>query len=716
MAIFVAESDSCKRNTYLRVLQKLKISLSIKSTIMSIIYPKTRKGNHTDNYFGTTVPDPYRWLEDDFSEETKAWVDAQNEVTNAHLETIPFKGDIRKRLEELWSHERYSCPSKKGDFYFYFFNNGLQNQDVLYMTRDVRKAGKTVLDPNTLSDDGTTALSVISVSDDARYIAYSVSKSGSDWNEIFVKDIQSNSLLQDHIQWVKFSGIEWFAGGFYYARYPKPEDNNRLMGENKHCRVYYHALGTRQQEDLLILENPNKPEWGFTPKVIQHKWLAIYTTESTSGNGLMVRDLHEKNSQWKSISETFEQDFHVVGCHQNQIIIWTNWNAPTYQIISIDLQQPQKENWKIIIPPTTDTLVEGKFMGGKLILNYLHNASSVIKVFGLDGTFEYDLNLPGIGTVNGLESDVDNTQTFFSYSSFSVPETIFKWDVQKNISSCWKTTNIDFKHNDYSTKQVVYPSNDGTEISMFITHKKDLKLDGNRPALLYGYGGFNISLTPEFNKTRLIWLENDGILAVPNLRGGGEYGERWHKQGTLFEKQNVFDDFIAAAEYLINKSYTKKERLTIHGGSNGGLLVGAVSNERPDLFAVAIPSVGVMDMLRYHRFTIGRYWASDYGNSGESKKMFEYLLQYSPVHNVKDKTPYPAIMVTTADHDDRVVPAHSFKYIAQLQEKQYGRNPRLIRIEKNAGHGAGKPTDKILDFYSDLWAFAFFHMNVVPNY
>lgn len=683
---------------------------------MVIKYPTTKKGDKSDNYFGTNVPDPYRWLEDDFSAETKKWVDAQNEVTFAHLDTIPFKDKIRNRLVELWNHERYACPFKKGAFYFYFYNNGLQNQDVLYMTSDLNKSGEIILDSNTFSDDGTVALSVISVSEDAKYITYSISNSGSDWNEIFVKDIQKNTLCEDHIKWVKFSEIVWFENGFYYARYPEPNAENILKGENKHCRVYYHIIGTNQQEDLLVHENSTKPEWGFSPKVIQNKWLVIYITESTSGNGLMVKDIQNNSSQWITLSSTFDYDFQVIGSTSNQLIVMTNYNAPTNQIISIDLNNYSKSNWKVLIPPHDDTLVDCKNIGGKLLLVYLHNAYSLVKVYGLDGTFEHELKLPGIGTVYGLEGDPNRPHTFYSFSSFSIPETIFKLDVGQNNSTPWKKSNIAFDHSKYITKQVFYPSKDGTQISMFITHRKGLLLSGNCPCLLYGYGGFNIALTPEFNKTRLIWLENDGVLAVPNLRGGGEYGENWHKQGTLLQKQNVFNDFIAAAEYLVNENYTKPDRLSIHGGSNGGLLVGAASNQRPDLFAVAIPAVGVMDMLRYHKFTIGRYWISDYGSSEESKEMFENLLHYSPIHNVKENTRYPAILVTTADHDDRVVPAHSFKYIATLQEKQYERLPRLIYIEKNAGHGAGKPTDKVIDFHASIWAFAFYHMNIVPNY
>lgn len=680
----------------------------------SIDYPETKKGDVVETYFGTEVADPYRWLEDDQSEETKAWVKAENEVTDKYLSQIPFRDKIYNRLKELWDYPKSSAPSKKGDFYLEYRNDGLQNQSVLYIMDSPTDEGRVLIDPNKLSDDGTVALAGTEVSDDYKYIAYLTASGGSDWNEIHVRDIETGKDLKDHLKWVKFSGVSWLNDGFYYSRYPEPKEGDKLKGENSNSKVYYHRLGTDQSEDRVVYEDAEHPNWMFSAGVSHDKKvLIISVTESTTGNALYAMDLKTKSLQ--KIVPGFDNDFYVMHAADNKFWVYTNWQAPKYQLVQIDLSKPAKDNWKVIVPENDNVLTTVKFMGGKLLLEYMEDAKSQAYVFDPDGTVQKKLDLP-VGTIGGFTGEVDDTETYFTVTSFTSPSTIYKYDIANDKLSKFKDSKIQFDASAYETKQVFYQSKDGTDIPMFITYKKGMELDGNHPTLLYGYGGFNISLTPTFSVTRLIWLENNGVLAIPNLRGGGEYGEDWHQSGTLMNKQNVFDDFISAAEYLIQEGYTSRNMLTIQGGSNGGLLIGATMNQRPDLFAVALPAVGVMDMLRYHKFTIGRFWATDYGTSEDNKGMFEYLYSYSPVHNVKEGADYPAVMVTTADHDDRVVPAHSFKFAATLQAKVSHKNPALIRIDTKAGHGAGKPTDMVIQEYADLWSFAFYNMNVTPKY
>jgi prolyl oligopeptidase len=677
-----------------------------------IMYPETAKVDTVDDYFGHPVADPYRWLEDDNSDETKAWVTAQNEVTQAYLTKIPFRDDLKARLTKLWDYPRNSAPFKKGGYYFVFKNNGLQNQSVAYFMKSLDEEPKVLLDPNLLSDDGTISLTQFVVSENGKYLAYGISRGGSDWNEFFVKDIETGKDLTDHIQWVKFSGISWYKDGFFYSRYPQPEGNDVLKGVNEKNKVYYHKIGEPQSKDKLVYEDSKNPKWGFGAGLTDDlKYMFIRVTESTSGNALYIKDM--ATDKMTRVVETFEKNFWVIDHINGKLLVMTNFDAPKYKVIAIDPKNPARENWVDFIPEQDGVLRSISPVGGKLVASYMEHAHSKIRIFDLDGKYIYDLDNLEVGTISGFGGKLSENETFYTVTSFTSPATIYKYDVANNKSELYQSPAIDFDASKYETKQVFYTSKDGTKVPMFIVHKKGLKLDGKRPTLLYGYGGFNSSLTPSFSVTRLIWLENDGVFALANIRGGGEYGEAWHKAGTKLQKQNVFDDFIAAAEYLIENKYTSNKRLAIQGGSNGGLLVGAVANQRPELFAVAFPAVGVMDMLRYHKFTIGRYWATDYGTSEDSEEMFLYLKNYSPVHSIKPGA-YPATMVTTADHDDRVVPAHSFKYAAALQATYTGENPVLIRIDTKAGHGAGKPTAMVIQEYADLWSFAFYNMNFSP--
>lgn len=679
-------------------------------------YPMTKKVDTVDVYFGTQVPDPYRWLEDDNSEETKAWVVAENKVTNNYLAQIPFRNQIKDRLTKLWDYPKISAPFKKGGYYFVFKNDGLQNQDVAYIKDSLNGADRVILDPNTLSEDGTVALTNFVVSDDGKYLAYGIARGGSDWNEFFIKDIASDQLLNDHLVWIKFSNIAWKDDGFYYSRYPEPAEGDELTGVNENCQVYYHKVGTDQSTDVLVYDDPSHPQWGFGAGVTEdNKYLIIGVTESTSGNALYIKDI-EKNGPVVKLIESFDKDYNVIDHVDGKLLVLTNSEASNYKVISIDMKNPALEHWTDFIPEKDYVLENVSYIGGKFIAQYLKDAYSHIEIYDQKGTYTSDLEIPLIGSVSGFRGENTDNETFYTLTSFTTPATVYKYDVANNKSELYQESQIDFDPSGYETEQVFYPSKDGTLIPMFIVHKKGIKLDGSNPVLLYGYGGFNISLTPYFSVIRLAFIEQGGIFALMNLRGGGEYGEAWHKAGTLTSKQNVFDDCIAGAEYLINQKYTSKGKIALMGGSNGGLLVGAVVNQRPDLFGVALPAVGVMDMLRYHKFTIGRYWATDYGTSEDSKEMFEYLLGYSPVHTIKEGVEYPAVLVTTADHDDRVVPAHSFKYIATLQEKYKGNHPVLIRIETKAGHGAGKPTAKIIDEYADVFAFTFKNLGVDVKY
>ncbi|MFT3737862.1 MAG: prolyl oligopeptidase family serine peptidase [Breznakibacter sp.] len=681
-----------------------------------LIYPVTAKVDTVDVYFGTQVADPYRWLEDDQSNETKAWVVAQNKLTDSVLSAIPYRVAINERLTKIWNFERMGIPFKKGGYYFFSKNNGLQNQSVVYIQKDLSATPEVILDPNTLSEKGTVALSGFSVSKDGKYFGYSLASAGSDWNEFFVKEISTDKMLDDHIKWVKFSGMEWHKDGFFYSRFPAPEKGDQLKGENKHNKVYYHRLGTSQEEDVLVYEDPSHPDWMYNVSLTDdEKYLVITVVESTTGNAVYFKDLSKPNSPVVKAVESFDNDFELVTHHNGMLVFLTNHNAPNYRLIGIDPKNPALTDAVEIIPAhEKDVLKSVSYVGGKVLANYTKDARSEIKVFDPAGKYLNDLELPSIGTAAGLYGGMDDQTTFYSFSSYTYPSVIYQYDVAGNKSEVFYQTQIDFDLSAYETDQVFYTSSDGTKVPMFVVHKKGIKLDGSHPVWLYGYGGFNISLNPSFDVRRLVWLENGGVYAVANLRGGGEYGETWHQAGTKLNKKNVFNDFVSAAEYLIDNGYTSPGRIVAQGGSNGGLLIGASINQAPELFGVAFPQVGVLDMLRYHKFTIGRLWATDYGTSEESQEMFEYLLSYSPLHNISADKNYPAVMVTTGDHDDRVVPAHSFKYAATLQNVYKGNNPMLIRIETEAGHGAGKPTSKIIEELADIYAFAFYRLGIEP--
>lgn len=691
----------------------LSLFLMISCAEKKIQYPQTTKVDVTDNYFGTEVSDPYRWLENDTSAETSAWVEAQNAVTFAYLNQLPQRDEIRQRLTDLLNYPKYGTPFKEAGKYFFFKNDGLQNQNVLYMTDKLEEEAHVLLDPNTLSEDGTVALSAIEISKDGKYLVYSVARSGSDWNEVFVKDIETGEMLSDHIKWVKFSGLSWYEGGFFYSAYDAPEVGSELSKSNEYQKVYYHKLGTPQDNDQLIMEDPTRPKRMFGAGTTDDKrFLVLSMSEATSGNALSVKDLSKPKADFVPLMESFEYDFHVADNIGEELFVLTNYQAPKYRLIKINMNQPEKKNWVEIIPEKENVLQSASFVAGKIVVDYMKDARSEVEVYEYDGTYAYTVQLPGVGSVGSFSGKKDESLAFYSYTSFNTPGEIYQYDFEKKESQLFFRPEVLFNPDDYVVKQEFYPSKDSTRIPLFIVHKKGLELNGKNPTLLYGYGGFNISLTPSFSSTRMVFVESGGVLAIANLRGGGEYGEDWHKAGTKMQKQNVFDDFISAAEYLISSQYTNSNKLAIMGGSNGGLLVGAVTNQRPDLMKVALPAVGVLDMLRFHQFTIGWAWAGDYGTSADNPEMFQYLYGYSPYHNIKQGGEYPAILVTTADHDDRVVPAHSFKYIARMQEYNAGKLPTLIRIDTKAGHGGGKPTTKIIDEYTDVWAFVFYHLGM----
>ena len=681
---------------------------------MRIRYPQTQKCDTVDHYFGTAVPDPYRWLEDDYSEQTANWVKAQNKLTQNYLSQIPYRQQMKKHLMEIMNYPKEGAPWKKGDRYFFYRNNGLQNQSVLYYKNSLEGEPIELLDPNKLSSDGTVALSTLGISDDGNYLGYAISRNGSDWQEIFVKNIATGEVLADHLVWVKFSGIAWKDNGFFYSRFPEPQ--NELSGVNENGKLYYHKVGTDQKDDQLAYEDPTNPDLSFSAEVVNKRYLVIYGSVSTSGNCLYFKDLDKKNAKFVKVVDNFDDDYGVIDEMNGNLIVMTNHNAPEYKVVSIPMDKPAAKNWKDVIPAAKEVLAGVSHVGHRLIANYTKDARSLVKIFDESGRFIANLDNDIIGSIGGFSGEPDDEETFYTVTSYITPANIYRYDVENNKSTLYKKSEINFNSDEYVTEQKFYTSKDGTQVPIFITHKKGIKMDGSNPTLLYGYGGFNISLTPSFSVTRIAWLEQGGVLAVANLRGGGEYGRAWHEAGTKLQKQNVFDDCIAAAEFLIEQGYTSKKMLALQGGSNGGLLVGAVINQRPDLFAVAIPQVGVMDMLRYHKFTIGRYWAVDYGTSEDSKEMFEYLRKYSPLHSIHDGVRYPAVLVTTADHDDRVVPAHSFKYAAALQSSKIGDRPHLIRIESNAGHGGGKPLDKTIEETVDIFSFIFYNMGVKPRY
>lgn len=670
-------------------------------------YPKPKKVDQTDDYYGTKVSDPYRWLENPDSVESQAWIAAQNKVTNAYLNTIPQREQIRQRLTKLWNYEKYSAPSKQGGKYFYYKNDGLQNQFVLYVTDSIDDAGRVLLDPNKFSDDGTTSLDGTAITDDGKIIAYGISKAGSDWREYRFRNIETGKDLPDVLEDIKFSGVSWTKDGkgVFYSRYPKPDEKTKLEDANFNRKLYFHKLGTKQSKDVLIYERTDDKKLGINGFVTDDgSWLLIYLSKGTSPNNqIYYKDLRSEKSPILPLIDKFENSYSYIDNIGSKFYFQTDKDAPLSRVVAVNLLDKEKD-WKEIIPEAKETLQSVSMLNNQFVLNYLKDAYTQIKIYDMFGNPVRDVELPGIGSAGGFSGKRYDKETFYSYSSFNSPPTIYRYNMETGKSTVFRKADVDFDSDKYEVKQVFYPSKDGTKIPMFIVYKKGIKLDGTNPTLLYGYGGFNISLTPNFSVSRLVWLEMGGIYAVANLRGGSEYGEEWHEAGTKLKKQNVFDDFIAASEYLIENKYTSPEKLAIQGGSNGGLLVGAVLNQRPDLFGAALPAVGVMDMLRFHKFTIGWAWTSDYGSS-EDPEEFKAIYAYSPLHNIKPGTKYPAVMITTADHDDRVVPAHSFKYAATLQENQSGNAPILIRIETKAGHGAGKPTSKIIEEQADIYGF-----------
>jgi prolyl oligopeptidase len=681
------------------------------NTFSQMIYPETKALKQVDDYHGIKVDDPYRWLEDDNSKETKAWVESQNKVTNQFLAQISYKDKVKERLTALWNFDKMSTPFKKGKLFFSFRNNGLQNQSVFCSQTSLLDNPVVVLDPNNLSNDGTTSLSGMDISKDGNYLAYGISKAGSDWVEIHVKDIVSKKDLTDVIKWVKFSGIAWKGNGFYYSRYDEPSNDKAFTQKNEFHKVYYHTLGKSQAEDELIYEDKAHPDRNFSAQITHDEnYLVIYGSETTSGQSLMIKDLSQSQNKFIPIVSNFDNEYGVMENIGNQFYVYTNYKAPRYKLVKVSLNNPSQDNWEDVLPQKDDLLEGVSFCGNKLISNYLVNVSSKLYLHNMSGKVEKEIALPGICKVNGVNSSREENFALYSVVSFTSPEEIYFYDARAGVSRRIFKPNSTFQSNQYETKQVFYKSKDGTNVSMFMTHKKGIELNGNNPCFVFGYGGFNISYTPEFRIDRAVFLEAGGIYCVPNLRGGGEYGEDWHMNGTKCKKQNVFDDFIAACDYLVQNKYTSHEKLAIHGRSNGGLLIGAVMTQRPDIAKVAIPTVGVLDMLRFHLFTIGRAWTVDYGCS-ENKEEFECLYKYSPLHNVK-KANYPATLILTGDHDDRVVPAHSFKFAATLQKNNIGGNPMLIRVDVNAGHGAGKPTDKQIAEFADMWSFVFFNLGM----
>lgn len=678
-------------------------------------YPTTKKVDTVTDYFGTKLNDSYRWLEDDMSSATEAWVVEQNKVTFDYLAKIPYREELKQRLEKLWNYEKIGSPFKEGDYTYFYKNNGLQNQYVLYRFKDEEEP-VIFLDPNTFSEDGTTSLGGLSFSKDGNTVAYSISEGGSDWRKIIIMDALTKEIKEDTIIDVKFSGMAWDKNeGIYYSSYEKPK-GSELSAKTDHHRLFYHKLGSAQKDDQIIFGENVKRRYVNGSVTEDGKYLVISASISTSGNELYIKDLSNPNSQIITVVDNFDNDTFVLDNMGETLLLVTNLNAPNKRIVKVNASNPASENWLDVIPETENVMSPSK-ASGYIFVNYMVDAVSQVKQFDYSGKLIRDIQLPGIGTVSGFGDKKDAKILYYSFSNYINPGSIYSFIPSTGISELYKKPAIDFNSDVYESVQVFYTSKDGTKIPMIISYKKGTELNGKNPTILYGYGGFNISLTPSFSIANAVWMEQGGIYAVPNLRGGGEYGKKWHLAGTKMQKQNVFDDFIAAAEFLIENSYTSSEYLAIRGGSNGGLLVGATMTQRPDLMKVALPAVGVMDMLRYHTFTAGAGWAYDYGTSEDSKEMFEYLKGYSPVHNIKDGVEYPATLITTGDHDDRVVPAHSFKFAAELQSKQTGSNPTLIRIETNAGHGAGTPVSKIIEQYADIFGFTLYNMGykVLPT-
>lgn len=680
-------------------------------TTIALNYPETKKVDTVDTYFGTEIQDPYRWLEDDRSKETKNWIANQNKTTFGYLENIPFRSDLKKRLSNLWNYEKVGSPFKEGDYTYFYKNNGLQNQYVIYRFKKEGDEPEVFLDPNTFSKNGTTSLGGINFSKNGKLVAYSISEGGSDWRKIIVKNVETKEIVKDTIIDVKFSGMSWKGNeGFYYSSYDKPKGSEFSAKTDQH-KVYYHKLGTPQKEDTLIFGGIPEEKYRYVRANVTEDdtFLIISASISTSGNKLFIKDLRTPNSKLVTILDHTDSDTYVIENVGAKLYIVTNLNAPNQKIVTVDASNPTPENWTDLIPETEHVLSPNKG-GGYFFTEYMVDAVSKVLQYDYNGKLVREIKLPGIGSANGFGSKKKEKELYYSFTNYKTPSSIYKYNIASGTSTLYRKPNIDFNPDHYESKQVFYTSKDGTKIPMTITYKKGIELNRKNPTILYGYGGFNISLTPAFSIANVVWMEQGGVYAVPNLRGGGEYGKKWHIAGTKLKKQNVFNDFIAAAEYLIGNNYTSSDYLAIRGGSNGGLLVGVTMTQRPDLMKVALPAVGVLDMLRYHTFTAGAGWAYDYGTAKDNKEMFEYIKGYSPVHNVKVGTEYPATLVTTGDHDDRVVPVHSFKFAAQLQEKQSGDNPTLIRIETNAGHGEGTPISKTIEQYADIFGFTLYNM------
>ncbi len=701
------------------IMKKLVYSIFIASVVSQTVnaqtnqmnYPTTDKKDLIDVYFNTKIADPYRWLEDDRSAETAAWVTAQNNVTFAYLDQIPYRDQLKKQLTEKWNYEKISAPFVEGDFTYYFKNDGLQNQSVLYR-KDKSGKEEIFLDPNTFSKDGTTSLADVSFTEDGSLVAYAISEGGSDWRKIIVLNAKDKSVIGETLIDVKFSGISWYKNeGFYYSSYDKPTGSELSAKTDEH-KLYYHKLGTSQKTDKIVFGEKYKRRYVGGYVTNDQKYLVVTAANATSGNELYIQDLTKPNSQIQTIVTGFDNDYSIIDSKDGKLYIETNLKAPNKKLMVVDAAKIVNLNaWEDLILESDNVLDLSK-AGGYFFAHYMKDAVSVVDQFDYSGKFIRKIELPGLGTASGFGGKKDAKDLYFSFTNYITPGTIYRMDIASGTSEVYQQPKVKFNPNDYESKQVFYASKDGTQVPMMITYKKGTKLDGTNPTMLYAYGGFNVSLTPSFSIANAVWLENGGVYAVPNLRGGGEYGKKWHNAGTKMQKQNVFDDFIAAAEYLIKEKYTSSEKLAIRGGSNGGLLVGATMTQRPDLMKVALPAVGVLDMLRYHTFTAGAGWAYDYGTAEDSKEMFNYLKGYSPVHNVKEGISYPATMVTTGDHDDRVVPAHSFKFAAELQEKNQGNNPMLIRIDVNAGHGAGKSVQQTINENADIQAFTLWNMGV----
>lgn len=678
----------------------------------ALVYPETKKVEQIDEYFGTLVEDPYRWLENDTSTETAEWVAAQNKLTFGYLEKIPFRDKIRDRLEQLWNYEKYSAPFKEGKYTYFYKNDGLQNQYVLYREAEGGKS-EVFLDPNTFSADGTTSLAGINFTKDGSLCAFQISEGGSDWRKVIILNTETKQQVEDTLFDVKFSGLSWRGNeGFYYSSYDKPTDGSQLSGKTQNHKLYFHKLGTPQSADELIFGGDKQQRRYIGGGVTEDgKFLVISAANATYGNELYLQDLTRKNAPIQTLVGDMNNEHEIIHSENGKLYIVTNLNAPNRKLMVTDASKARPENWKDLIPETQFPLTASA-AGGYFFASYLKDAVSLVKQYDLEGKEIREIELPGLGSAGGFGAKREDTELYYSYTSYVYPPTIFKLQIAEGKSELYKQSGVQFDPTQYESKQLFYTSKDGTKVPMILTYKKGMELNGKNPTLLYGYGGFNVSLTPSFSTSNIVFMENGGIFVVANIRGGGEYGDKWHDAGTQQKKQNVFDDFIAAGEYLIAQKYTSKDYLAISGGSNGGLLVGACMTQRPDLFKVAFPAVGVLDMLRYHKFTAGAGWAYDYGTADDSKEMFDYLYRYSPVHNVKQGVSYPATMITTADHDDRVVPAHSFKFAAALQAKHAGTAPVLIRIDVKAGHGAGKPTSMIIQEQADKWAFLFYNMGL----